>query len=83
MPPARDWVVIIGATAAAVIAMLSACVALPLTFVARIVKLEVTAVVGIPKITPVAPFRLKPFGRLPLSIDHVIGAVPVAASVWV
>jgi len=37
--------------------------------------------VGVPEITPAVSFKLKPVGMAPLSIDHVIGVVPVALSV--
>ena len=61
--------------------MLNALVAFPALFVALTVKFSVAAVIGIPVIAPVAVFKLRPPGRLPLAIAHVIGAVPVAASV--
>jgi hypothetical protein len=61
--------------------MLSALVALPILFAALTVKLNVPAVVGVPVIAPVVAFKPKPAGRLPAEIDHVIGTVPVAASV--
>lgn len=60
----------------------NAFVSLPAEFVALIVKLNVPAVVGVPEITPVVPFMLKPLGKLPLSSDQVIGVVPVALSAW-
>ena len=34
------------------------------------VKLYVAAVVGVPEITPVAPVRVRPVGKLPELIDH-------------
>ena len=74
--------VIVGAIGAGLMTMLSALVALPPAFIAKIVKLDVAAVVGVPDITPVFPFRLIPVGRLPADNDQVIGAVPVAVSVW-
>jgi len=74
-------VLIVGATGAALIAMLKAFVTLPPAFVAFTVKLDVATAVGVPEISPVPPFKLKPTGRLPLSIDQVIGAVPPAESV--
>ena len=53
-----------------------------LTSVARTVKLEVPAVVGVPVIAPVLGLRVRPAGRGPLRIDHVYGEVPpLAASV--
>ena len=60
--------------------MLNIFVAFPAEFVALTVKLNVPAVVGVPVIAPVVPFKFKPGGRLPLTISHVIGVVPVAVS---
>jgi len=56
----------------------------PAELVALTVKVNVfnPAAVGVPDISPVAAFRLKPVGRLPAAIDQVMGVVPVAASVW-
>jgi len=48
---------------------------------ASIVNVYVPAVVGVPERTPVVAFSDSP-GTL-LDIDHVIGAVPVAANVKV
>ena len=62
--------------------MLSGFVSFPALFVALTVKLNVPAVVGVPVIAPLIPFKLKPAGRLPLAILHVIGVVPVAVRVW-
>jgi hypothetical protein len=52
--------------------------------VALTVKVDgsVAVVVGIPEITPVVVTRLKPVGKSPMIISHVMGVVPVAASVW-
>ena len=73
--------VIVGATALALITILSARVAFPALFDALTVKLNVAAVVGVPVIAPVAVFKFRPPGRLPLANAHVIGVVPVAARV--
>jgi len=54
---------------------------LPAVFEALTVKLNVFATVGVPEINPVVEFKLKPVGRLPLAIDQVIGAVPLALRV--
>ena len=54
----------------------------PSPFVALIVKLEVSTIVGVPEITPVDGSSDNPVGSVPESTAHVIGAVPVAASVW-
>jgi len=50
-------------------------------FVALAVKLNVPCAVGVPEITPVVAFKVRPPGRFPLVIDHVIGD-PVALNVW-
>ena len=61
--------------------MLNSLVLLSAMFVALTVKSKIPAVVGVPKISPVFGFKFNPFGKLPLSIAQVIGAVPVALSV--
>ena len=81
MPAGKEVVVIVGTTAVLLIVMLRTLVAFPTLFVALTVKLDVAAVVGVPVIAPVDVFKLKPAGRLPLAIAHVIGVVPVAAKV--
>ena len=49
-------------------------------FVTVIVKVQFSpATVGVPEISPVEEFRLKPVGRFPLVSVHVIGLVPDAA----
>jgi hypothetical protein len=53
----------------------------PVELVALTVKLLVSAVVGVPEISPVDP-RLKPSGNAPLAMLHVMGGSPIAASVW-
>jgi hypothetical protein len=53
----------------------------PAEFSALTVNVDVTAVVGVPEITPVLVLRLKPTGRVPLVIDNVICTVPLAVSV--
>ena len=62
--------------------MLRALVALPAAFVALTVKLNVPVVVGVPDIIPVVAFKVRPAGSVRAEISQVIGAVPVAASVW-
>ena len=48
----------------------------------RTVKLELSAVVGVPLRTP-AEERLRPAGSVPADTDQLYGVVPpVAASVW-
>jgi len=79
VPSASDEVVIDGATGAGEITMLRALVLSPAVLDALTVKLEVPVVVGVPLI--VAPDKVNPAGKLPLTILHVIGPVPVAANV--
>ena len=66
----------------AVMTILRLLVPFPAALVALTVKLNVPAVVGVPEIIPVVSFRLRPAGSVRLEIDHVIGVVPVAVSVW-
>jgi len=47
------------------------------------VKLKVPAVVGVPEMSPVASFILKPPGKLPAEIFQVIGVIPIARSISV
>jgi hypothetical protein len=44
-----------------------------------IVKLDVPPPVGVPDITPVDAFNVKPAGNVPLDTDHVYGVVPPLA----
>ena len=81
VPFGRDVVVITGATVATVIIIDNVFVPSPALLVALTVKLDVPAVVGVPDIVPVDELIVKPAGKLPLDIDHVIGVVPVAARV--
>ena len=78
MPPGSEAVVIAGTAA---ITMLKDTVLFPAEFVALTEKLYVPIVVGVPEISPVVAFKLKPGGSVRLEIVQVIGAVPVAASV--
>ena len=74
-------VVIVGAVPVGVlILILKAMVSLPVLFVALTVNANVPAVVGVPEM--VLPDKLRPSGRSPLSMLHVIGESPVASSVW-
>ena len=89
MPPGRESVVTAGIC---VMTILMSLVILPTEFVALTVKLYVpiavevelntTISVGVPEITPVVSFKIRPVGSVPLAIDHVIGVVPVAVSLW-
>ena len=65
-----------------VIVIDSSFVSLPALLVALTVKVEVPAAVGVPLISPVSLFRLRPVGQSPFSTLHVMGAVPSAARVW-
>ena len=67
--------------AALAITIDSSFVLLPALLVALTVKVAVPSAVGVPLISPVSAFRLRPAGRPP-SMLHVIGAVPVAVRVW-
>jgi len=71
-------VTIVGGIPELLMTMLSSLVSFPATLVALTVKLNVPAVVGVPVIAPLVAFKLNPVGRLPLTISHVIGAVPLA-----
>ena len=63
------------------IVMENALASLPVSLVAPRVKFAVPAAVGVPEITPVVSFSVKPSGKLPLSTAHVMGVSPVAARV--
>jgi hypothetical protein len=77
--PGGGLLVIVGATGAALITIVNACVASgAVPFEAVIVPLNVPAVVGVPEITP-ALLIPKPGGR-PDAVN-VMGAVPVAVTV--
>ena len=80
VPFGKSVVVIIGATALVDMAIDNAFVSFPALFVALTVKLDVPAAVGVPDIMPLEE-SVSPFGKLPLDTVHVIGVVPVAASV--
>ena len=79
MPPGRAVVVTAGIC---VMTMLMFLVVFPTEFIDLIVKPNVPIVVGIPVIAPVVSFKFRPVGSVPLAIDHVIGVVPVAVSLW-
>ena len=80
MPLGSVVVVIVGGTEVELIVIANAFVLNPILFSALTVKLNVPAVVGVPEISPLAEM-VKPLGRLPLSILHVMGVLPVADSV--
>ena len=86
LPPRRRFLafgclLILGATAAALLIVIESCLeTLPALLVALTVKVNVPAAVGLPVIVPLLA-SVKPFGKLPLTLVHVIGVVPVAARV--
>jgi len=61
--------------------MLRDFVLFPAEFVALTEKLNVPIVVGVPVISPVVSFKIKPAGSVRLEIDQVMGVEPVAARV--
>ena len=79
MPSGSIVVIIIGATASAVIVTESGWVSLPAALAAFTVKLKTPATVGVPEMIPVAE-SVKPVGKAPFSNVQVIGEVPVAES---
>ena len=80
--PSVFTVMVNSAGASLVIVIDSSFVSLPTLFSALTVNLAVPSAVGVPLISPESLFRLRPAGRLPLSMLHVIGTVPVAIRVW-
>ena len=78
VPSGRVAVVIVGGT---VMTMLRVFVPFPAEFVALTAKLNVPVVVGVPDISPMVSFKLRPAGSVRLEIDHVRGVEPVAARV--
>lgn len=56
----------------------SSFVSLPALFSALTVKLAVPAAVGVPLISPVVSFSVRPSGRAPPLMLHVMGSVPSA-----
>jgi len=79
MPPGSDGALIAGT---AVTTMLKDFVLFPTAFSALTEKVNVPVAVGVPEITPVFSFKLRPVGSVRLVIDQVIGVDPVAVSVW-
>ena len=68
--------------AALVIVIDSSFVSLPALFSALTVKLAVPAVVGVPLISPVVSSSVRPSGRAPPLMLHLMGVVPLAVRVW-
>ena len=81
-PPTVVTVTVYSAAGALVIVMDSSFVLLPALLVALTVNLAVPSAVGVPLISPVSLFRLRSAGRLPPSMLHVMGVVPVAVRIW-
>ena len=79
VPSGSVAVVIVGG---AVMTMLRELVPFPAEFVALTENVNVPIVVGVPDITPVDAFKLRPAGNVRAEMSHVIGTDPVAASVW-
>ena len=79
VPSGSETVVIVGGAA---MTMLRELVPFPAEFVALTEKVNVPIVVGVPEITPVVSFKIRPAGSVRLEIDQVRGVVPVAARVW-
>ena len=50
-----------------------------LTSLTCTVKVHSSLLVGVPLISPVELFKVRPYGRLPLLIDQVYGSVPPVA----
>ena len=80
--PPLVTVTVCSAAGALVIVIDSSFVSLPALLVALTVNLAVPSAVGVPLISPVSLFRLRPAGRLPPSKLHVMGVVPVAVRIW-
>ena len=55
----------------------------PPALAAVMVNVKTPAAVGVPLMIPVEDPKESPAGSVPLVTLHVIGAVPVAARVWV
>ena len=81
VPPGSVWKSSLAPVGAAVIMMVSSTPIWPQAFSTRSIKRNVPAVVGVPDISPVAVFRVRPDGNEPDVMLHVIGAVPVAEGV--
>jgi hypothetical protein len=79
-PFGNDAVVMVGAPEGAIV-IESDCVPSPFALVAFTVKLNVFTAAGVPDITP-AEESDKPLGNEPVSMLHVMGVSPAAASVW-
>ena len=79
--PPLVTVTVYSAGAALAIVIDSSFVSLPALLVALTVNLAVPSAVGVPLISPVSAFRLRPAGRPP-SMLYVIGAVPLAVRVF-
>ena len=54
----------------------------PPALLALAVKVKTPAAVGVPLMMPVEGAKESPAGSAPLVMLHVMGAVPVAARVW-
>jgi hypothetical protein len=84
VPLGNDVVEIEGGVLPSTVAIVidSCFVPLPAAFSAFTVNAADVAVVGVPAIMPVVALRVNPVGNVPLAMLHVMGASPVASSVW-
>ena len=80
--PPLVTVTVYSAAGALVIGIDSSFVPLPALLAALTVKLAVPAAVGVPLILPVFSSNVRPSGRAPPIMFHVMGVVPVAVRVW-
>ena len=82
--PSVVTVMVYSVGAALAIVIDSSFVLLPALLVALTVNLAVPSAVGVPLISPVSAFRLRPAGRtpFPFSTLHLMGVVPSAVRVW-
>ena len=55
------------------------CAGVPLSVTLKVSEALVTGAVGVPLITPVELFNVRPAGSVPLVRDHVYGDVPPVA----
>ena len=75
--------VIVGATVAVAMTMVTLWVALgSVPLAACTVNVNEPAVVGVPLRMPLVPLRARLVGNVPVAMLHVIGVVPVAVKVW-
>ena len=82
MPLAGVTLVMFGAADAAAMTMVTLCVALGrVPLAACTANVNEPAVVGVPLRMPLEALSVRPVGNVPVAMDQVIGAVPVAVKV--